>query len=286
MATATIPVDLTNPGQVFACLGFMEAAGILCGPCTGRFGWSAGDAEFSLRVAKDVNPIEVSIDFACASATGAYSPPNFASDGAEPPAVERNDAESDLGATFPSAKPENMALPVRLSDDAGREIFLSHWADGSSRDTFKLYAGNRSALKVVKDMQELIKVLRRDTQDELVANPMNTACAIGGSFNFDARGAWNALDAGYSPDRLGHSVQSSPVVELFAAVGLQNARPVRISAFEYYYYAWGEPLPLILARTAIASVLPGIPSRRFRLPLFRPNPNSRAVAHAQEEFAS
>jgi hypothetical protein len=26
MAEASIPVDLLNPGQVFACLGFMEAA--------------------------------------------------------------------------------------------------------------------------------------------------------------------------------------------------------------------------------------------------------------------
>ncbi len=30
MASATVPVDLLNPGQVFACLGIMEAAEILC----------------------------------------------------------------------------------------------------------------------------------------------------------------------------------------------------------------------------------------------------------------
>lgn len=37
MAEAMIPVDLRNPGQIFACLGFMEAAEILCGPCEGGF---------------------------------------------------------------------------------------------------------------------------------------------------------------------------------------------------------------------------------------------------------
>ena len=31
MSEAFIPVDLYNPGQVFACLGFMEAADILLG---------------------------------------------------------------------------------------------------------------------------------------------------------------------------------------------------------------------------------------------------------------
>lgn len=35
MGKATIPVDLLNPGQVFACLGFLEAAETLCGPAKG-----------------------------------------------------------------------------------------------------------------------------------------------------------------------------------------------------------------------------------------------------------
>ena len=31
MAEERIPVDLTNPGHVFACLGFLEAADVLLG---------------------------------------------------------------------------------------------------------------------------------------------------------------------------------------------------------------------------------------------------------------
>ena len=37
MAESSIPVDLFNPGQVFACLGFLEAADVLCGHAEGRF---------------------------------------------------------------------------------------------------------------------------------------------------------------------------------------------------------------------------------------------------------
>jgi CRISPR-associated protein Csb3 len=33
MSPASIPVDLRNPGQVFACLGLMEMTEILSGSC-------------------------------------------------------------------------------------------------------------------------------------------------------------------------------------------------------------------------------------------------------------
>ena len=40
MADRTIPVDLWNPGQVFACLGFLEGAESLLGDAEGGFDWS------------------------------------------------------------------------------------------------------------------------------------------------------------------------------------------------------------------------------------------------------
>ena len=50
MANSQIPVDLTNPGQVFACLGFLEAADILLGDAEGGFNWSDEAAvKFHLR---------------------------------------------------------------------------------------------------------------------------------------------------------------------------------------------------------------------------------------------
>ena len=43
MAEASIPADLLNPGQVFACLGFLEAADGLCGEARGGFDWRGSD---------------------------------------------------------------------------------------------------------------------------------------------------------------------------------------------------------------------------------------------------
>ena len=40
MAESTIPVDLLNPGQVFACLGILEMADVLLGDATAAFDWT------------------------------------------------------------------------------------------------------------------------------------------------------------------------------------------------------------------------------------------------------
>jgi CRISPR-associated protein Csx14 len=59
-----IPVDLFNPGQVFACLGFLEAADVLLGDAEGGFDWSdGGDATFTLSAAGNGNPFETVLAF-------------------------------------------------------------------------------------------------------------------------------------------------------------------------------------------------------------------------------
>lgn len=64
MAEAAIPVDLLNPGQVFACLGFMEAAEILCGDAAGSFDWSNdANVRFALCARGERNPFETVLEF-------------------------------------------------------------------------------------------------------------------------------------------------------------------------------------------------------------------------------
>jgi CRISPR-associated protein Csb3 len=65
MAEARIPVDLLNPGQVFACLGFLEAAEVLLGGAEGGFDWTdATDARFGLRAAGEQNPVAAVLETA------------------------------------------------------------------------------------------------------------------------------------------------------------------------------------------------------------------------------
>jgi uncharacterized lipoprotein NlpE involved in copper resistance len=62
--------------------------------------------------------------------------------------------EGDLirsGHQFPSRKPDLNSLPIRFVLQ-GMSLDVGHWADGSGRDTFKLYSGNRSALGIMRSM--------------------------------------------------------------------------------------------------------------------------------------
>ena len=75
MAEASIPVDLFNPGQVFACIGFAEAAAVLLGDAEGCFDWSNRDAaRFWLRVNGDENPIERVLRFLSQATVVAEAP--------------------------------------------------------------------------------------------------------------------------------------------------------------------------------------------------------------------
>lgn len=166
MGRSTIPVDLRNPGQVFACLGFLEAADILCGPAEGGFDWQH-DETFVLDGAGSEHPVEAVLEFLVASSvcrvapTGWTDPPKK---GKASKATKSEDAEDDLDAIettrkFPAKEAERMALPIRLGGGNLPGISIGHWADGSGRNAFKLYAGNRSAAKIAADMLKLIRTL-------------------------------------------------------------------------------------------------------------------------------
>jgi hypothetical protein len=306
MAEHAIPVDLYNPGQVFACLGFLEAADVLLDDAEGGFDWSdEADVRFKVRATGPENPVEVVLAFLAEADVkrvepiGYADPPtNEVKKNEEEDTVDDDEAELETGAsrsamglseTFLSGKGDRRALPIRLSGGNRPIIELGHWADGSSRNSFKLYAGNRSAegiaramLKGVRKRQtkkqkakgepgELkskgVAQLWEEARERLLANPLNELTPMGGSFNFDPRGAWTAIDAGYSPNQHDHRVAASPVVEFLAAWGLENARPDEFDTRKVRYAAWGMRLPVALARAALCSSLTTVPLKRFRFEL-------------------
>jgi CRISPR-associated protein Csx14 len=63
MASKQIPVDIESPGQVFACLGFLEVAEMLLGGTDAYFDWSEAHATFVLSAAGHLNPFEVVLEF-------------------------------------------------------------------------------------------------------------------------------------------------------------------------------------------------------------------------------
>lgn len=300
MGRAVIPVDLRNPGQVFACMGFLEAAEILCGPAMGGFEWD-GEECFVLEAEGVGNPIETVFNFLAVAKVVRVTPLGWedspkkqkkkaskkkATEEDETDDVDEDVDQSESGESFPASKGERMELPIRLYGANGSVVQLNHWADGSDRNRFKLYAGNRSAAKIADDMLGHIRKLWSKQREHLLAQPLDTLCPMGGSFNFDPRGAWTAIDAGYSPDKhkkKDGNVIASPVVELMTAWGVENARPDEYETRQVRYAVWRQFLPPILARAALAGGFTAIINRHFRFSLGMSGKANKFVRFAQEE---
>ena len=281
MAQFSIPVDLFNPGQVFACLGFMEAADILCGDVEGGFDWSdETEVKFCLSTGDNENPFATVLEFLTGATLEAVVPENWQ------PKKKKSGRElckKKRSKVFPSGPPDSdSALPVQIVGKNKKQIVLEHWADDSSRNKFKLYAGNRSALNIAVAMQSSILELWEEGKKELINRPFDITIPMSGSFNFDPRGAWTAIDAGYSPNEKKHRVEASPVVEILAAWGLQNARPDEFSVRKVRYAAWGLPLPPMLARISLIGGISVVPMKRFRFELNMSGKN-KIVTFAEKE---
>lgn len=304
MAPASIPVDLLNPGQVFACLGFLEAADVLLGDAEAGFDWNDETrTAFVMQASGAENPFAVVLRFLAEAelrrcAPTGYLDPEANADDEEDAAVADGMRLSDF---FPDRRGDRMALPIRLQHPDHAAIDIGHWADGSSRNSFKLYAGNRSAHSIARAMlrgtQEKPKkrqgvtevrtrgvdTLMREHREDLTARPFDVITQASGSFNFDPRGAWTALDAGYSPnEHSDHWTQISPVVEFLAAWGLEHARPMEYELRQCRYGVWGGLLSPILARPALAGIQIAAPVRTylFRLDLSGKN---KVVTFARRE---
>lgn len=291
MADAIIPLDLRNPGQVFACLGFLEAADWLCDGAEGGFRWthpSDADAAFLLHTAGEENPVAVVLEYLAAAEVAPVAPEGW--EPKKPPAG----LLTRPGAT--TADPSETALPVQLGGGNLRPVVLGHWADGSGRESFKLYSGNRSAADIMTHMlhgkvtgkrgaieQRGLRQMWDDDRDTLLADPLGLTVPLGGSFNFDARRASSSLDIGYSPDAQDQKVHGSPVVEVLAAWGLEAARPAATEDRNIYrYFVWEPALPPLIARAALSAPLPGIRCQSFRVALGAAGKN-KIVTFAHEE---
>ena len=303
MAESSIPVDLFSPGQVFACLGFLEAADVLCGDAEGRFDWGDETAvRFFLRAAGDRNPFEVVLGFLTRAEIKAVAPEGWRPKEEPTKAKAKKKLEEELcrqkkSEEFPSSSPEtSSALPIQIADNEKR-IVLGHWADGSIRNDFKLYSGNRSALDIAtamlsgtfdrsKKTRGIVQIWR-EQKDNLIERPFNVTTPMGGSFNFDPRGAWTPIDAGYSPNKQEHQVAASPVVEILAAWGLENARPDEYQPRKVRYSVWGVSLTPMLARAALCGGVDDVAAiltRQFHFEM-RKSGQETIVTFAEQEIS-
>jgi CRISPR-associated protein Csx14 len=278
MATSRIPVDLRNPGQVFACIGLVEAAGVLFGASRGGFDWSSHTmTHFDLEAEGGRAPVEAVLNFLVEAETLSVAP-----------ADSRNSTEKwqvptqqlPDGHPFPFPDPSSPAtLPVLLKR-GNDHMTIDHWGDDTRRDTVKFWAGSGGypGAALVRDALQLIRALPEDAAE----NPFAVRASQSSSLRLDWRRDYIPLDAGFSPNEHPDIVmQGYPIVEVLAAIGLTHARPERIRKLEYRYAVIGSAkqrgaFDPIFLRAALGCAKLPFPSRAFRMHLGWPGQENQA----------
>jgi CRISPR-associated protein Csx14 len=289
MAEASIPVDLFNPGQVFACLGFLEAAEILLGNAEGGFGWSdPTNVRFQIRADGDEDPVVKVLEFLMNAEV--YSQAAFRS---QHRTEKWQIPTRILGkeSTFPYPDPSSPAtLPAVLDNGLGQKIVLDYWGDETIRDNAKFWAGSGGypGAALARDALKLVRSQIKEYSDD----PFSLAVVQDSSFRFDFRRDYIPLDAGFSPNKHGGvSMVGYPLVEILAAIGLSNARPLKVNKLRYRY-AVVSSMPrhpfvrLLFFRAALGCAALPFPTRRFRMELGWPGQENQArcITNVVEEF--
>lgn len=261
-ANITIPVDLTNPGQFFACCGLLELADRLW---PGAEGWFEGDAFLAQATGGSLDAITATLQ-ACTVANTMLPQQLARLEALSAMSKRERAAEPGLEDEKKALESLRRELPIVLEGDLHFVIdwFTDDFAGGSR---FKTWAGQQSVLDIALAMHAGI--------DE-VHGLWHGVRGIGLPFNFDSDlgGQGSALDVGFSFDPLADSeatrIQSTckPALELLAFIGLQRFRPREVPRQNRFVFtAWRTPLsPLAASAVACGAVtLPSDAQYEFKL---------------------
>lgn len=289
MAEASIPVDVLNPGQVFACIGVAEAADVLLGDAEGCFDWSNSDAaRFRVRASGDENPIERVLRFLSQATVIAEAPYGSANLAAWNKSWGDKPVELPREAPYTSADPESPATLATVLCTSESKLRIDYWAD-TVRDNVKFWAGagGYPGSALTRDALELVRGSALAALDD----PFALAVPQSSSFRLDWRRDYVPIDAGFSLNAHGGGVQAVgyPLVELLGAIGLTHARPRRLAKLDYCYGVVGSSrevgwLPLSFLRAALGASETPFETRRFRMSLSWPGKEgqARAITHVTE----
>jgi CRISPR-associated protein Csx14 len=241
-----INVDVTNPGQFFACCGLLELADRLWPGAEGwfeegRFCVACGGTLLQALSALIASPAEEILKIAC------------------------NGLE---------VRPLIAPLSIKVSDAPLCHLILDAWTTIRSQKgavavvanpPWNFWSGQQTSLSIWTGLRTTFEAQLKNPQRDENEGLLSQRVFQKGRFGFDPGPAWNALDVGFSPNEHTLEVESSAAVELLAAVGIQRFRPVVSDDRESFDYAtWSHPLMPSVASAAVSGGLPSHLSERFR----------------------
>lgn len=280
----SIPVDVFNPAQVFACYGLMELAELLNGDVRCGF---VGD-EFLIDAASihdqagPRDPIPRALAFLGGASVTAVLPQGCDEAGLS---WKKMASERLPDATYPSTLP---AKPAKLVARLRNPIFptivvdVDHWAEEEARtqrDAVKFWAG-AGGLPGVVMLETALDLVREDLRAG-VTDPLNLQRPQSSSFRFDWRAGYVPMDIGWSLNNHSNTKNGGyPLVDVLAAIGLASARPLRPVRRDKLTYRYGvlegEGHHPMFLRASLGSGLEGFARRSFEIQLGWPGKEGQA----------
>ncbi len=242
-----VPVDVTNPGQFFACCGLLELAHRLW---PGAEGWfdDSDTSFFAISGGSNARLECLSDKLRRCEISG-------------PPGAEARKGKIGIGQPF--------------------DLILNWWqTNDDDPKSPKTWAGRQEVRRIARAAQKALPVksnifnygavLRKRV--ECHTNNRRQADTVE-PFYFDARRFAHALDTGFSLDTQKAETTAHPSVELFCLIGLQRFRPAPSSIkWNFEYQTWPKPLYAPIASGVASCAVPMPGSKRYRFPLcFRDN---------------
>ncbi len=253
MSTAETPgfrvrVDVTNPGQFFACCGLLELAHRYFESTTGCF--SEGDGHFEIRPSGQktftsffealVN-CEISSTLTKAEIARLKTLLNTKKDTLT---SEVRSEKAELGTKWSE---EQIIFGPPFNLNVG-------WWNATVSGRLKTWAGKQLVTEIIAGLIGPIRKWQLDEFEDILSR----SSAEGGlPFYFDAQigGGSSSIDVGYSLDALNIRSGIRPAIELLAFIGLQRFQPQR-EGDGFIYQTWHRPLPPILAAATCAGGYP------------------------------
>jgi CRISPR-associated protein Csb3 len=281
-----LPVEVSNPGQFFACCGVLELAHRLAPGALGWFSEEApafcvygrGEAGSLKQIVNKL--VEVGIE-------------------GELTSEERNEllrlekrkrTLAKNPGVFPETDEERRTqLGKRLREGALRvgnpfDLRLDWWQEQGD-DVPKTFAGKQEVFRMARAMlAEILSALdvARPLERRSLLKAVKEGNGVDGSekrkktaeskvepFYFDAARFAHALDVGFSLDAQEKNLRATaaPITELLALIGLQRFRPKLTGDWTFDYFTWHKPLGATVSAAVASGAVPMSDSRGYRFRL-------------------
>lgn len=252
-----INVDVTNPGQFFACCGLLELASRIDPHATGYFEnrqfWVIGDVECVLERFFACN-VEV------------YTKAIFKSEDDTGEMDKKDNVDPHRGRIYPMilGDPFNLRLDWWTNEEAQSQK-LKTWTAGM-RVTDLLLGFHKSQKPIPSMRDHFTSAVKRSPDDWLrEAWPIKEPS----TFSYDSRVSRNnALDLGHTDEKEKAIMAFSPAIDVLTLIGLQRFRPRTVEVWtRNRYFTWCQPLPVDIAAVAVLGLLPYLNGTCFEFPV-------------------